>query len=81
MQEKYINKKIIISGKVSMIREGEYMYSVVFNNRVECYIPKDGEPEQKKALAALKNQNAKISGYCIGVRGLDRIVVLGASLE
>ena len=79
MQAKYMNKTIIINGKVSFVREGEEMYSIVFDDRVECYIPKDDDLKSK--LAKIKGTTVSVQGLCIGVRGLDRIVVVNGVLQ
>jgi pSer/pThr/pTyr-binding forkhead associated (FHA) protein len=79
MQTKYMNKTIIINGKVSFVREGEEMYSIVFDDRVECYLAKDDDLKSK--LAKIKGTTVSVQGLCIGVRGLDRIVVVNGVLQ
>ena len=79
MHKTHMNKTIIINGKVSFVREGEEMYSIVFDDRVECYIPKDDDLKSK--LAKIKGTTVSVQGLCIGVRGLDRIVVVNGVLQ
>ena len=79
VDQKYRNKKITVTGKVTMIREGETVFSIVFEDKVECYIEKDEDMRQK--LAAMKGKDAKVSGLCLGTGGLDRIVIVEAQLN
>ena len=81
MMTKYKNTNMTITGKVSFIREGESKFSIVLDNRVECYLDKDGTKEQKDALVKITGKTVTIEGLCLGVRGLDRVVVVNASYK
>ena len=76
---KYRHKKVTVTGKVTLIREGEKMFSIVLEDRVECYLHKDENLRPK--LSTLKGKDVKISGLCIGAGGLDRIVIVESQLN
>ena len=80
-QEKYKGKKIQLSGSVSMVREGESKYSIVLSKYIECYLEKSGEDDQKKQMINILNKNINISGYCLGLRGLDKIVIENSEIQ
>ena len=81
MMTKYKHTNMEISGNVSFVREGEYQYSIVIDNRIECYLEKDDTPEQKEQLVNIQGKNATIKGFSLGVRGLDRIVLINSSYK
>ncbi|MCH2207366.1 MAG: PEGA domain-containing protein [Lentisphaerales bacterium] len=78
MMTKYKYKNATINGKVSFIREGETKYSIVLDNRIECYLDKDDTPEQKDALVQIQGKDVTVKGFSIGLRGLDRIVLINS---
>ena len=78
MMAKYKYKNTTINGKVSFIREGETKYSIVLDNRVECYLDKDDTPEQKDGLVHIQGKDVTVKGFSIGIRGLDRIVLINS---
>ncbi|NQZ58489.1 MAG: hypothetical protein HRT88_13605, partial [Lentisphaeraceae bacterium] len=73
-QSKYKNKKISITGTVSMIREGESKFSIVIDDNIECYLEKTDDL-QKQQLVKRLNKQITISGFCLGLRGLDKVVI------
>lgn len=79
MVTKYRNKKITVSGSVSFIREGEVMYSIVLDQKVECYLEKDESLKDK--LKNMIGSSVTISGLCLGVGGIDRVVIVKSKLK
>ena len=76
---KYRNKKMKVTGKVSIIREGEKVYSVVLDDLIECYIDKDSN--LVSTLKSIVGQQASLTGLAVGVGGLDRVVMVKAALN
>lgn len=81
MMTKYKYKNVTLTGRVSFIREGETKYSIVIDNRVECYLDKDDSPEQKQALVQIQNKEVTVKGFSIGLRGLDRVVLINSEFN
>ena len=49
--------------------------------RVECYIDKEDDYKaHKEKMTAILNKDITLSGYCLGLRGLDRIVVVNTKV-
>jgi hypothetical protein len=75
---KYRNKAVFLSGTVTAVRQGGDFVSLSLDNRCELYFRAD------EALAArlLKTLGKEInaSGFCLGFRGLDRLVVAECSM-
>lgn len=79
MVTKYRHQKVTVSGSVSFIREGEVMYSIVLDQKVECYLEKDESLAEK--LKGMIGTNVTLSGVCIGVRGIERVVIMNTKLK
>jgi len=79
MVTKYRHKKVTVSGPVSFIREGEVMYSIVLDNKVECYLEKDESLADK--LKNMIGSNVTLEGVCIGVRGIERVVIMNTKIK
>ena len=79
MVTKYRHKKITVSGSVSFIREGEAMYSIVLDQKVECYLEKDDSLVDK--LKGMIGSNVTLDGVCIGVRGIERVVIMNTKIK
>ena len=79
MVTKYRNKKVTVTGNVSFVREGEVMYSVVLDEKVECYMEKDDSLVEK--LKAIVGSSVTLEGVCIGVRGIERVVIMNSKLK
>ena len=79
MVTKYRHKKITVTGNVSFVREGEVMYSIVLDDKVECYLPKDESLVDK--LKSMVGSSVTLSGVCIGVRGVERVVIMNTKIK
>ena len=79
MVTKYRHKKITVTGSVSFVREGESMYSIVLDDKVECYLEKDESLVEK--LKSMIGSSVTLSGVCIGVRGVERVVIMNTKIK
>ena len=75
---KYRNKAVFLSGTVTAVRKGGDFVSLSLDSRCELYFRAD-EAFAARLLKTLgKEINA--SGFCLGFRGLDRLVVTECSM-
>ena len=79
MVTKYRHKKVTVSGSVSFVREGDVMYSIVLDQKVECYLEKDESLVEK--LKGMVGSNVTLEGVCIGVRGIERVVIMNTKIK
>ncbi|MEN9362113.1 MAG: hypothetical protein RL095_3648 [Verrucomicrobiota bacterium] len=75
---KYRNKTVFLSGTVTAVRKGGDFVSLSLDNRCELYFRADDEMAGRLLKTLGKEINA--SGFCLGFRGLDRLVVAEASM-
>ncbi len=78
IKSKYLGKIVTLSGKVQAIRKGGDFLSVDLNGRCEVYFRATDELANR--LLKSRDQEITLSGYSLGICGIDRLVLTEARI-